>query len=119
MPWMGLDLREFELCVVRIHAFNFLTSWGAQNLKNGCYVNVTRMLQGIQFCIRSKNDQQNESDILTLFYVQQQPLYKHIYGMQLNQRIQGPYSLPVIRGFTNQIRTRGRSTNEFTSNPAC
>lgn len=34
VPWMGLDLRELELCVVGIHTFYFLTSWCSQDLKH-------------------------------------------------------------------------------------
>lgn len=31
MPRMSPDLWEFEFCVIRIHAFDFLTSWSAMH----------------------------------------------------------------------------------------
>ncbi len=34
VPGMSLDLREFELCVVWIHALDLLPCWCAQNLSN-------------------------------------------------------------------------------------
>lgn len=32
VPWMGFNLWKFKLCVIRIHAFNFFSSWSTQNL---------------------------------------------------------------------------------------
>lgn len=32
MPGVGLDLREFELCIVWVHTFDFLTSWCTKHL---------------------------------------------------------------------------------------
>lgn len=32
VPRVSLDLWEFEFCIIRVHAFDFLTSWGAKYL---------------------------------------------------------------------------------------
>jgi hypothetical protein len=32
VPWVSLDLRELELCVIGIHAFNFFSGRCAQDL---------------------------------------------------------------------------------------
>lgn len=33
MPRMSFNLREPKICVVRIHATNFFSSWSAKNLQ--------------------------------------------------------------------------------------
>ena len=32
---MGFDLRESKICIIRIHASNFFSSWSAKNLEIG------------------------------------------------------------------------------------
>jgi hypothetical protein len=34
VPWMSLDLRELELCVIGIHTLDFFPRWSTQNLDN-------------------------------------------------------------------------------------
>ena len=35
VPRMSLDLWELEFCIIRIHAFDLLASWGAKYLNQG------------------------------------------------------------------------------------
>jgi hypothetical protein len=41
VPWMCFDLWEFELCVIRVHAFNFFPCRGTKDLK----CTILRMLR--------------------------------------------------------------------------